>query len=86
VLVDGAQETFGTPSPTPQPASTAETVFPDINILVPLPTPTENLFPFGSNFGDLHIEDVDDRAVSISIPRGIPFLTRYYTKLYVSQH
>ena len=47
--------------------------------------PTEDrLFPFGSNFGDSYIANVDDRAVSISIPRGIPFLTRYYATLYVS--
>jgi len=48
-------------------------------------TPTEDrLFPFGFNFGDSYIANVDDRAVSISIPRGIPFLTRYYATLYVS--
>ena len=49
-----------------------------------MPT-ADRLFPFGFNYGDSYIADVDDRAVSLSIPRGIPFLTRYYPSLYVSQ-
>ena len=57
----------------------------EISVTLTVNPHKDRLFPFGSNYFNLAIENADDYATSIAVPNGIPFWTEYYSRLYVSQ-
>ena len=44
------------------------------------------LFPYGTNFSDQYLDNVDDRAAQIVITKRIPVWSQYYSSIYVSYY
>lgn len=64
--------------------ASADCVEMPVSVVLTVRPHPHRLFPYGHSYGQHAIEYADDYATSVYITNGLPFWTRYYSRVYVS--